>query len=96
MTLTFTHVDIETSNNCQHDHVKVYDGEDANGTPRQVVCGSTIPVPITSYGSALLVRFVTDQSIERTGFRAFYTESASGLYCNDQNSLRKDVSCGCY
>jgi len=78
VTLTFTHVDIETSNNCEHDSVKIYDGQDAIGTPRQVVCGSAIPVPLTSYGSALLVRFVSDRSIQRTGFRASYSESASG------------------
>jgi len=78
VTLTFLHVDLESSTNCEHDYVKVYDGEDADGTPRTTLCGSTIPLPITSFGSRLTVQFVSDASIERSGFQASYTESASG------------------
>jgi len=78
VTVTFLHLDLENSNNCEHDHIKVYDGEDVIGTPRMTLCGSTIPPPITSFGSTLTVRFVSDRSIERTGFQAFYTESSSG------------------
>jgi len=73
-------MDLETSNGCVHDHVKVYNGEDATGTPRLTMCGSSVPSPITSFGSALTVRFVSDASIERSGFQATYTESATGLY----------------
>jgi len=81
VTLTFLHVDLENSNGCEHDHIKIYDGEDPAGTPRMTLCGSTIPLPVTSFGSALIVRFVSDSSIERAGFQAVYTESASGMFC---------------
>ena len=82
ITLTFSHIDIESSSRCQHDYVKIYDGVDAVGTPRRTLCGSVIPLPYTSFGSALTVQFVSDASIERTGFQASYSESASGLLCS--------------
>jgi len=80
VTLTFQHVDVEMSNSCEHDYIRIYDGEDATGSPRTTLCGSTIPMPITSFGSALTIRFASDSSIERSGFQAAYTESGSGLF----------------
>ena len=74
------HVDIEMSNACENDHVKIYDGQDATGTPRLTMCGTTIPVPVTSFGSMLTVRFASDSSIERGGFQASYSESGSGRF----------------
>jgi len=79
VTLTFRHVDLENSNGCERDSIKIYDGEDVSGSARMTMCGSTIPLPVTSFGSALTVQFVTSQFIQRTGFQAVYTESASGL-----------------
>ena len=35
-------------------------------------CGSTLPAPITSRSSSLWIRFKSDGSVTRAGFRAMY------------------------
>ncbi|XP_041372182.1 cubilin-like [Gigantopelta aegis] len=79
VTLTFTHMDLESAGSCTQDYVRVLDGNDASapevgGSP---LCGNTVPAPIISQGNRLFVTFVTDGSIQLTGFRATYTKSAS-------------------
>ena len=70
-------MDLELNRICNHDYVVVYDGDDANGTEIGTYCGNTIPAPITSQGSAMTVQFISDQSIQMSGFRAVYTKSIS-------------------
>ncbi|XP_033761795.1 cubilin-like [Pecten maximus] len=77
VTLTFTHMDTEFYASCIHDYVSVYNGDDDDAPLIGTYCGSTVPAPITSLGSALFVRFVSDPSVQRTGFRAVYTKSSS-------------------
>ncbi|XP_060075561.1 cubilin-like [Ylistrum balloti] len=77
ITLTFTHMDTEFYSSCIHDYVSVYNGDDEAAPLIGKYCGNTIPSPITSLGSALFVRFVTDISVQRTGFRAVYSKSSS-------------------
>ncbi len=77
ITLTFTHMDIENRGSCARDYVRVLDGNDADSPELGRYCGTTIPPPIRSQGSALFVIFISDVSIERTGFRATYTKSTS-------------------
>ncbi|OBS73246.1 hypothetical protein A6R68_12177, partial [Neotoma lepida] len=40
-------------------------------------CGTSLPHPIISFGNALTLRFVSDSSIVREGFHAFYSASTS-------------------
>ena len=79
MTLTFTHIDLEDLSQCAHDYVKVIEGNDVNGPEVGTYCDGRIPPPITSEGSALTVRFASDNTDQRSGFRAVYTKSSSGL-----------------
>ena len=76
MTLTFTHLDL--TSDCSEDYVVVINGNNALSPEVGRYCGTTIPVSITSLGPALYVRFITDQSNNRHGFRAVYTKSTSG------------------
>lgn len=80
VTLTFTHMDLELYNSCNHDYVTVYDGDDVNGTVVGTYCGSTVPASITSQGSAMTVQFTSDASVQKSGFRALYTKSVSSKY----------------
>ncbi|XP_030830721.1 uncharacterized protein LOC589938 [Strongylocentrotus purpuratus] len=73
VTLTFTDFDIEDHSTCSFDALEVYEGVDASGPLRAKLCGSSTPGPITSTTNALFVKFVTDSSVTRTGFRALVT-----------------------
>jgi len=70
-------MDIEQGDNCMHDYVRVYNGNDDQAPVIGTYCGVTVPPPITSQGSMMFVRFSSDLSLGKTGFRAVYTKSAS-------------------
>ncbi|XP_078577909.1 exoskeleton protein RP43-like isoform X2 [Branchiostoma floridae x Branchiostoma japonicum] len=85
--LGFTAFDVEDDgSSCRYDYVAVYDGADTSAPLLAKLCGSTIPSPLRSQGSALTVRFVTDSSITETGFTLVYTTT-------DQQSVQPS-GCG--
>ena len=94
MTLTFTHIDLEDLSQCAHDYVKVIEGNDVNGPEVGTYCDGRIPPPITSEGSALTVRFASDNTDQRSGFRAVYTKSSSGLNFQLFHKHYIDKHCG--
>ncbi|XP_050407117.2 cubilin, partial [Patella vulgata] len=78
ITLTFTHMDVEQrGSGCNHDYLRVLDGNDVNSPEIGTYCGTTVPAPITSQGSAMFVVFISDGYSQSSGFRATYTKSAS-------------------
>ncbi|CAH1263655.1 CHRNA9 [Branchiostoma lanceolatum] len=86
--LTFTDFDVEDT----YDYVYVYDGNTTDSTFEIAsLSGTSIPDPVTSTGSVMTVRLVTDMSVTRKGFQANYTaedkvfsECAVGQYrCAD-------------
>ena len=79
VTLTFTHMDLEASDNCNKDSVQVLDGIDDQAPLVGKFCGSTSPSAITSQGMSLYVQFVSDAVGQESGFRATYTKATSGL-----------------
>ena len=78
MTLRFTSLDVEESVNCSRDVIQVLDGDDADSPVLAALCGSKMPRQMTSRGSWLTVRFITDNSNQRSGFRAEYKEADEG------------------
>ena len=80
ITLTFTYIDLEMYSSCIHDYVAVFDGDNANGTVIGRYCGNRIPASMTSQGSSMTVQFVSDPSVQLSGFRALYTKSISSKY----------------
>lgn len=80
ITLTFTHMDIEEFSDCGKDYIRVLNGDDLNAPEVGTYCGRTIPTPITSSGSALMIQFVSDRSVQMSGFRALYTKSMSSMH----------------
>ncbi|XP_053408750.1 cubilin-like isoform X2 [Mercenaria mercenaria] len=90
ITLTFTHMDLEESNDCNKDYVLVLDGNNDQAPQINKLCGRVSPSAITSQGSALFVQFVSDMSYQATGFRATYTKSSSacgGDYTSQHGSF---------
>ena len=90
ITLSFTGVfDLELYN-CS-DKITVYDGADTTASIIAVLCGNstlTPPIPITSTGGTMLVRFTSDFSYNNAGWSASYnTTVAPPVFCSGQNTL---------
>ncbi|XP_026167488.1 ovochymase-2 [Mastacembelus armatus] len=70
--LDFADIDLEESNRCLYDSLTVLgDVEDAEVIA--VLCGASIPPPVLSYHSVMVLQFTSDSSITHRGFRATLT-----------------------
>ena len=63
---------------CRYDYVELRDGGSMNAGLLGRFCGSARPPAFTSTGQAMFVRFRTDYSVTRTGFKA--TVSFGGFH----------------
>uniref|UniRef100_A0A3B5AXX3 Cubilin n=1 Tax=Stegastes partitus TaxID=144197 RepID=A0A3B5AXX3_9TELE len=79
VTLSFTDFELDmVFSNCSHDAVEILDGDNYQAPSIGRYCGSDIPHPVTSFSNALVVNFISDESVSKTGFRATYSASISG------------------
>ncbi|XP_075232242.1 cubilin [Lycorma delicatula] len=61
ITLTFILLEMSDKSSegkCEASFLAIYEGDDDDGIPVNVFCGSSLPPPITSTGSKLLIKFV--------------------------------------
>ncbi|XP_051165745.1 bone morphogenetic protein 1-like isoform X3 [Leptopilina boulardi] len=70
--LKFQSFEIENHDNCVYDFVEIRDGHDADSPLIGVYCGYKIPPDIRSTGSKLLVKFISDSSVQKAGFSAIF------------------------
>ncbi|XP_072033776.1 uncharacterized protein [Amphiura filiformis] len=96
LVLDFDFIDIETNEpgtQC-FDFIEVYDGPIASrDVARLTLCGSRDPDPFTSTGNNLFIRFTSDFSVTRRGFRAVYrTELFQPVPCNATLELEASAS----
>ncbi|EFN62057.1 Tolloid-like protein 2 [Camponotus floridanus] len=70
--LKFQSFEIENHDNCVYDYVEVRDGHDNDSPLIGVYCGYKIPPDIKSVGNKLLVKFVSDGSVQKAGFSATF------------------------
>lgn len=67
------------ANGCVYDYVEIFDGQRPNSqSSLGKFCGNKKPAPVHSSTNELLLKFVSDQSITRTGFVASYTAESRG------------------
>jgi len=59
--------------NCDYDYLEVRDGDQGYSPLIGKYCGKLFPPVITSSGRSLWLRFVSDGTIEYSGFKAVYT-----------------------
>ncbi|XP_063333959.1 ovochymase-2 [Pelmatolapia mariae] len=70
--LEFTDFDLEESERCLYDSLTVLG--DVEGTEEiALLCGGSIPPPVLSYHSTMVLQFTSDSSITNRGFRATLT-----------------------
>ncbi|KAG7190872.1 hypothetical protein KM043_006933 [Ampulex compressa] len=70
--LKFQSFEIENHDNCVYDYVEVRDGHNPDSPLIGVYCGYKIPPDIKSTGNKLLVKFVSDGSVQKAGFSATF------------------------
>ncbi|XP_050448327.1 tolloid-like protein 2 isoform X1 [Cataglyphis hispanica] len=70
--LKFQSFEIENHDNCVYDYVEVRDGHNNDSPLIGVYCGYKIPPDIKSTGNKLLVKFVSDGSVQKAGFSATF------------------------
>ena len=68
----------ESGGNCSRDYIQVLDGNDEFSPVIGTFCGNTLPAQMTAIGASMVVRFVSDSTVQQRGFRAIYTKSTSG------------------
>ncbi|XP_064643493.1 cubilin-like [Lineus longissimus] len=70
--------DIEKHRDCKFDGIEIRDGGTENAPVLGRYCGSESPGTIKSSGNVLYIRFTTDDSIPRKGFKAVYKIATCG------------------
>ena len=83
--ITFLTFDVESYDSCLYDHLEFFDGPTSSS--RRIgkkLCGSTRPNPIESTGMTLHMKFHTDSSRAKTGFKVQVDE---GKHANRYNCL---------
>uniref|UniRef100_A0A3B5K291 Ovochymase 2 n=1 Tax=Takifugu rubripes TaxID=31033 RepID=A0A3B5K291_TAKRU len=81
--LDFETFDMEESDTCLYDSLAILG--DVEGTEEiAVLCGTSVPPPVLSYHSLMVLHFSSDSSVARQGFRAAVTFiSHAGTHCLD-------------
>ena len=83
--LDFLHFDLESHKFCNHDSVKIYDGNSTKATPigrTHGFCGKRAPPTLTiaSMGNSLLIVFVSSRWNTKSGFNATYRGKIALIY----------------
>ncbi|XP_043916230.1 cubilin-like [Protopterus annectens] len=81
--LNFTHMDLESHGTCSWDYIEVRDGDTETDPLIGKYCGSVIPEPITSNSNRLWIKFKSDASVTKGGFRAIYQVACGGVYSGE-------------
>ncbi|VDN93661.1 unnamed protein product [Brugia pahangi] len=77
ISIKHTHLDLEESSDCLFDFVEFFDGSQiSNATSMGKFCGAVVPSnQLSTTGRFLVVRFYSDRSANRGGFRIIATAS---------------------
>ena len=68
------------ANGCEYDYVEVFDGITDKSPKLGKYCGQTKPSVRTSTSHQLLITFVADATVKRTGFRIKYHAKGKEVY----------------
>ncbi|KAG7245722.1 hypothetical protein CRUP_024421, partial [Coryphaenoides rupestris] len=69
---TFNEFEIEQHQECAYDHLEAFDGDADTAAILGRLCGSKIPEALVSTGNRMYLRFISDASVQRKGFRALH------------------------
>uniref|UniRef100_A0A4W3GTR3 Metalloendopeptidase n=1 Tax=Callorhinchus milii TaxID=7868 RepID=A0A4W3GTR3_CALMI len=73
--LIFQTFELEEEADCGYDYMELYDGSDSSAPRLGRFCGSGPPEEIYSAGDCIVIRFHSDDTINKKGFHARYTST---------------------
>uniref|UniRef100_UPI00398EE234 tolloid-like protein 2 isoform X1 n=2 Tax=Pristiophorus japonicus TaxID=55135 RepID=UPI00398EE234 len=76
--LAFNEFEIEQHQECVYDRLEVYDGPNEKAAMLGRYCGSKIPEAVLTTGSKMFIKFFSDASVQRKGFRAKHSTECGG------------------
>ncbi|KAI8521417.1 Suppressor of tumorigenicity 14 protein [Branchiostoma belcheri] len=80
VSVTFENFNVESHSSCGYDYVALWDGvEDATATYIGSYCGTSLPPSVTSLGNSMWIRFRSDSSVARPGFKLTYQARAPSV-----------------
>ncbi|KAJ8980749.1 hypothetical protein NQ317_013754 [Molorchus minor] len=68
--LRFQSFDIENHDGCVYDYIEIRDGLTLDSPILKVYCGHKVPADVISSSNNMLVKFVSDSSVQKGGFSA--------------------------
>lgn len=90
--LTFNSFEVENHDNCVYDSVEIRDGLTLNSPLLGVFCGYKIPPDIRSTSNHLLVKFVSDGSVQKVGFSASFMKEFDECALNDHGCAQECIN----
>ncbi|XP_067041460.1 tolloid-like protein 1 [Acropora muricata] len=86
ITLDFADFHVQGGSSCRHDALDIYDGASIRDDKLGRFCGQNKPMLLTSSGNYLYLRFTSDGTTEKKGFRATYNTTQA---CRENYSGNK-------
>lgn len=64
---------MEAHEECAYDHLEIYDGLNSRAPSFGRFCGSKKPLPVVSSGNSMFLRFFSDSSVQKRGFKVSHS-----------------------
>ncbi|GAB6021030.1 hypothetical protein CHUAL_003667 [Chamberlinius hualienensis] len=90
--LKFQSFEIENHDNCVYDYLEIRDGHNSDDQLIGKFCGYKIPEDIKSTGNKLLVKFVSDGSVQKAGFAATFVKEYDECATKDHGCQHECVN----
>nr|XP_019553875.2 tolloid-like protein 1 [Aedes albopictus]XP_029726403.1 tolloid-like protein 1 [Aedes albopictus] len=68
--IKFQSFEVENHDSCAYDYVEIRDGDDEDSREIGIFCGYKLPPDMRSTGNTMIVKFVSDGSVQKAGFLA--------------------------
>lgn len=90
--LRFQSLEIENHDNCAYDYIEVRDGHSNDAHLIGIFCGYKLPNDIKSTSNSLMVKFVSDGSVQKTGFSAIIMQEIDECDNYDHNCAHNCIN----
>jgi len=93
--VNFIFFDLEKHSNCEYDYLKISDKEGNSYGP---FCGEYLPDPLTIYSEEIYIRFHSDYSVTKSGYKLEYTsgdcyDGIAGFYNGQASTTLSGNTC---
>ena len=100
--LKFQAFELENQDNCMYDYLQIVEGfHDFINTTTNIYCGYRFPPEYLSILNEIQIKFVSDQSVQKSGFSLLYTYEVDECLDNTHDCEQECINtigsykCGC-